>query len=164
MKLSIVNYKKRRIPPIFIMENPFLADNLIDLTVDEDNFIRRPASFPLKSLLLTYSNPAQQGLEELASIKVELGDHLRDLEPGPIEVMVAEEHHEDGSLHYHAFVEWAPNERKVDQHFFDFKGVHPNIQVVKKKFAVANYIQKEDREPYHFVWIIDDYIDLTETS
>lgn len=145
------------------MENPFLVDSLIDLTVDEDNFIRRPASFPLKSLLLTYSNPAQQGLGELASTKEALGDYLRDMEPGPIEVMVAEEHHQDGSLHYHAFVEWAPNQGTVGHNHFDFMGVHPNIQVVRRKFAVSNYIQKEDTHPYHFVWIIDDdFIDLTE--
>lgn len=122
-----------------------------------------PNGFPLSGLLLTYSNINQQlsrqvpggGTMHFESIKEHLGIFLKDSNPTPCEVMVAEEHHRDGSLHYHCWINYPPSDRRVDSRHWDFEGIHPNIQVVRKEYALKKYIQKEDRDPWRWVLFID---------
>jgi len=142
--------------------NPFLADTLIDVPLNEveniENYLETVVEangFPLKCLFLTYANPMKQGLEYIASMKEAIGFYLSRKDPQPVEVMVSEEHHQDGSLHYHALVQWAMQKKKVGPRYFDYQGVHPNIQVVRNYNAVRTYIQKEDKSAYHWVNFID---------
>lgn len=138
--------------------NPFLADTLVDvpLTPPKDMFetVTRVDGFPLKTLFLTYACP-KDGWGDIPSTKANVGLFLYQREPTPTEVMVSEELHENGERHYHCLVQWAMTKKKVNHDFFNFWGVHPNIQVVRNYWAVKEYITKEDKDPYHRVMYID---------
>lgn len=138
--------------------NPFLASQEPIMDVWD-----LPTGFPLSGLLLTYANVNQQlrrtlpdgAVEVIPSIKERIATFLIQHNPTPSEVMVAEEHHQDGSPHYHCWINYPPSDRRVDSRHWDFEGVHPNIQVVRKEFAVKNYITKEDKDPFRWVQFID---------
>lgn len=126
---------------------------------------RQPLAIPMnsKGLGLTYSNVAQQlahreqgedgPLVQYGSVKEGLQLFLINLEPKPVNVRIAEEKHQDGAYHYHVYISWLGNHR-CDTHFFDWRGVHPNIQILRNPFAWNKYIEKDD-DPLEWVMIIN---------
>lgn len=64
--------------------------------------------------------------------------------------IIAEESHEDGAKHLHAYVEF---QRKLDLRnwdVFDFNGHHCNLGAARKPEACINYCKKEDTSPLLF--------------
>jgi len=64
--------------------------------------------------------------------------------------IIAEETHEDGARHMHAYVEF---QKKVDlRHWdvFDHDGHHCNLGAARKPDACINYCNKEDTSPFCF--------------
>lgn len=92
-----------------------------------------------KNYFLTYSNVAQQGW--LTFTKEELMAHLLSL--GARAVTVGKELHEDGSPHFHALVEYGNKKNVRNALFFDFNGVHPNVQAAKSVPASRTYCKKD---------------------
>jgi hypothetical protein len=58
----------------------------------------------------------------------ELVGHLTTLW-GDCEYVVSTELHKSGKVHYHAYLKWDTKKDTANCHWFDFKGVHPNILV-----------------------------------
>lgn len=77
-----------------------------------------------KSFSLTY---AQAGA--IPSVQV-LFDHLCSLRNAE-KVVVGQEHHEDGGIHYHACVQFARKYDCRNERFFDFMDCHPNVQATR---------------------------------
>lgn len=100
-----------------------------------------------KCFLLTYAQCPED--------KSELYDFL--LLKGNIErCIIGQEHHEDGNLHLHAYVEYK-NKKDVGFKHFDWRGFHPNISMHKKGFSPQKsaencwkYCCKEDHDPFVF--------------
>lgn len=64
--------------------------------------------------------------------------------------VIAEETHEDGAKHMHAYLEF---KRKLDLRnwdTFDYEGHHCNLQAARKPDACIQYCQKEDSNPLLF--------------
>lgn len=60
--------------------------------------------------------------------------------------VISSEKHQDGTDHIHAVVVFSKKLDTIDPRFFDFKGVHPNIEVPKTKEdlrRVARYVAKD---------------------
>lgn len=57
--------------------------------------------------------------------------------------MVGAETHGDGGRHIHAFAEWDTKYHTRDNRKFDIDGQHPNIQPVRSRKHVVDYVQKE---------------------
>lgn len=73
--------------------------------------------------LLTYSDA--RGLDPFKIVDVLAG--LKG------ECIVAEETHENGEPHFHAFVEFRPKFRSSNPRVFDVDGFHPNVSPTKTK-------------------------------
>lgn len=103
-------------------------------------FLFRAMSFrtQAKNYFLTYSQcdvPKDALLAFLQSI-------------APIdEYCIAQEHHEDGNLHLHAFISFKEKFSSRNQRVFDCNGFHPNIQIVRNKKKCIEYCLKEDVDP-----------------
>nr|UBJ26197.1 replication-associated protein [Red panda feces-associated genomovirus] len=61
----------------------------------------------------------------------------------PNKILVAQEFHEDGGIHYHAIVSWETRRDIRDVRYFDLRGVHPNMQVTRKIKDVLRYVTKD---------------------
>lgn len=62
---------------------------------------------------------------------------------GVSDLIVAEEKHEDGNTHYHAYVGYSKKTDIKNPRFFDFNSCHPNVQVCKTVAAWKNYVRKD---------------------
>jgi len=63
----------------------------------------------------------------------------------PIKVLVAEEEHQDGQVHHHAYVRFAKKVTIRDPHVFDIDGRHCNVQSCRSAKAVIEYVTKGGR-------------------
>jgi len=58
---------------------------------------------------------------------------------------IGQEHHQDGGLHVHAYVEYVDKLDIINPRYWDYKGFHPNIlRVVKTWQKACNYTRKEN--------------------
>jgi len=92
-----------------------------------------------KNFSLTYSNIQQQ---EAEFSKEDLHEHLCQLR-GVTWAEVSKELHQDGNTHFHALVVFNTRTNIRDVAFFDYQGVHPNIQGCRNLQAWRNYIRKD---------------------
>lgn len=134
---------------------------------------RLPFKRNIKGLGLTYSNVNQQlknhpaftrrvviSEEDEASVlptREQICQALLNL-PGnnPQHVVVAQELHQDGNIHFHCYLQWLEPHSNVDANYFNLWGMHPNVQQIKQQEDWLNYIQKEDVTP--FVWVPITYL------
>jgi len=78
-----------------------------------------------------------------------LFDHINNKYPLK-RAVIAEESHQDGEKHLHAYLEFT---RKLDLRnwdIFDYEGHHCNLQAARKPDACIIYCQKEDPNPLLF--------------
>lgn len=73
--------------------------------------------------------------------KEDLLNHLKDLSPSYI--CVAQELHEDGNPHLHAYILFPRKKYITNPNFFDLQSSHPNIQATRKPKDWIGYIQKD---------------------
>lgn len=62
-------------------------------------------------------------------------------------VLVSQESHEDGGIHYHAYIQFNRKLNTRDPRLFDFEGNHPNIGAVRSIPRTIKYCLKEDEDP-----------------
>lgn len=105
-----------------------------------------PWQIKSKTLFLTYPQSGAVTKEELLKHLLALLDDVKF-------ARIAEEHHKDGGLHLHAVVVLGTPVRSRNERFFDYLGLHPNIQSCRNISKSLEYISKESA-----------YIDHGETS
>lgn len=90
------------------------------------------------------------------SIKAFFLNHLLQLDPQPVHIVVAQELHQDGTPHIHCFVQWLQI-RTFPNTYFDFHGMHPNILFCHKPAEAKAYVMKDDTDPLQ--WVITIQLD-----
>lgn len=99
--------------------------------------------FRAKRVILTYSQIPEQ------FTKLELLNFFRRF-GGIVKYIIAEETHEDGGRHIHAFFWMEHQFDTVNPRFFDLFEVHPHFQSVRQKGDPTDYykyVTKEDKDP-----------------
>jgi len=100
-------------------------------------WVAQDAETPIKHRLMNY-----------------LVDKLMEKRVG--QVMVAQENHEDGSIHFHAYVNFIIQDGKyIRQDYLDLFGIHPNIEQLENKHAWVAYINKQDKDLVQFFEVLD---------
>lgn len=101
--------------------------------------------FQAKKILLTYS---QLPIE--AGSKYDLYEWFQK-KYEPAFLKVAEETHKEGGRHWHLVARWSEKKHVRGMDGFDYKGIHPNWQVIKKGKShwtrTLIYLEKEDPAP-----------------
>jgi len=97
-----------------------------------------PFRFKAKTAFLTYAQVAERFSHQ------ELFDHIKQLRDiDPLCLRVGKESHEDGGIHYHVYAKWGTAIDTINEKFFDFNGVHPNIQAARNEGHVYAYCGKD---------------------
>jgi len=97
--------------------------------------------FTARNVALTYS--------QCPTNKEDLYEFLLSLSCGDTrvdKVLVAQERHEDGNHHLHAYVHFNNQPNIRNSRFFDHASYHPNIQPVRRVLDWLKYCTKEDTE------------------
>lgn len=90
--------------------------------------------FSAKRAFLTYAQCGELTKERVL-------EFLRDSR-GAAWYSVGLEQHEDGGNHIHAYAEWLARVDTTDCTHFDVDGRHPNVQPVRSRTAVLEYVKK----------------------
>lgn len=86
-------------------------------------------------------------------------EKLKATTPEPAKIRIAEEKHQDGSFHYHCYVQYVGLVVEVGPCHFDIDGIHPNIQQLRNPHAWNQYIQKDD-DPLE--WVVTIVLDTDD--
>lgn len=103
----------------------------------------RQFRFNAKSCFLTYAGIGHE--DRTGYTKEELYAHLNLKCPTATQLIVAWEHHQDGTPHAHCYVTWATRQDVRDaRSLFMFKEHYPNIQAVRSPARCMAYVIKDD--------------------
>ena len=108
-------------------------------------------TFRLKAttFFLTYKGSSDSG-QKIS--KQQLANYLLNQNPNdrklrPTKYLVCEQTYEDGTPHFHVVLVYQKRKPIQTQAFFDYRGIHPNIQTMRNMKAALQYVSKEDKEP-----------------
>lgn len=91
--------------------------------------------FDSKSIFLTYPQAEELSFELIA-------DKLKEL--GFKDYVIAQENHQDGNIHFHAYGESTSRFRSRNERVFDINNKHPNIQSPRNRKDVIKYVTKDN--------------------
>lgn len=113
----------------------------------------KPSSkgFSLKSkcYFLTYKGISETG-EKIT--KNQLADYLlnhnpNDLKLRPEKYLVCQQSYQTGDPHFHVILVYSRRKAIENPAFYDYLGIHPNIQTMRNMKAALEYVYKEDSNP-----------------
>lgn len=102
-----------------------------------------------KTYFLTYRGMTDSG-DRIT--KEDLVDHLvhrnpRDRKLKPQKYLVCQEMYDDGQPHFHAILTYPRIKAIEDPTYYDYLGIHPNIQPMRNMKAALEYVRKQDTHP-----------------
>ena len=113
---------------------------------------KKPSTaFRLSSTIyfLTYRGTADSGQkitkESLAIYLLKQNPH--DIKVRPVKYLICEQTYHSGESHFHVILAYEKRKQITTPHFYDYLGVHPNIQTMRNMKAALQYVHKEDTEP-----------------
>ena len=86
------------------------------------------------------------GKKQLANFL--LNQNPNDVSRRPQKYMVSEQTYASGEPHLHVILGYENRKHITTPNFFDYLGVHPNVQTMRNMKAALQYMHKEDPEPY----------------
>lgn len=102
-----------------------------------------------KCYFLTYKGISDSGekitKESLANYL--LRDNPNDLSLRPQKYLICEQMYDSGESHYHVILIYPRRKQITTQDYYDFLGIHPNIQTMRNMKAALEYVYKEDAHP-----------------
>ena len=66
----------------------------------------------------------------------------------PQKYLVCQQMYDSGEPHFHVVLIYQKRKQIKRQDYFDFLGVHPNIQIMRNMKAALDYVYKQDPHPY----------------
>lgn len=102
-----------------------------------------------KTFFLTFCGTLESGSEITEITRQELvqflvHDNPLDRSNKPQKYYVCKQTYEDGSPHYHVILVYPERKKVLRQDYYDYRGVHPNIQAMRNMKAALNYMEKQD--------------------
>ena len=102
-----------------------------------------------RTYFLTYKGISDSGAR---LTKETLADYLlhhnpNDLQLRPEKYLVCQQMYDSGQPHFHAILIYPRRKQIITPDFYDYRGVHPNIQIMRNMRAALDYVHKEDPHP-----------------
>ena len=116
----------------------------------EDNSSKTEFRLLSKTFFLTYKGLTENGgkitKENLANYL--LNQNLNERSNKPEKYLICEEMYDSGEPHFHVILVYPKRKDITSQDFYDYLGIHPNIQTMRNMKAALQYVHKEDSTPY----------------
>ena len=110
-----------------------------------------PKDFRLNATtyFLTFKGISENG-EKIT--KKNLQNHLVNQNPNdrtikPEKYLICQEKYESGQPHFHVILVYSKRKNITSPDYYDYLGIHPNIQIMKNMKAALQYVYKEDSSP-----------------
>lgn len=103
-----------------------------------------------KVYFLTYKGISDFSGEKIT--KNQLAKYLVEQNPNdrkvkPEKYLICQQTYQDGTPHFHAILIYPKRKQVINQRFYDYLGIHPNIQTMRNMKAALEYVCKEDTTP-----------------
>lgn len=101
------------------------------------------------TFFLTYKGISDTGQkitkESLANYH--LYENPYDLKIRPEKYLVCQQTYDSGELHFHIILMYPKRKQITSQDYYDYKGIHPNVQTMRNMKAALQYVFKQDTNP-----------------
>ena len=77
-----------------------------------------------------------------------LHQNSNDIKVKPKKYLICEQMYDSGQPHFHCILTYDVRKEIISQNFYDYLGIHPNIQTMRNMKAALQYVYKEDPHPY----------------
>ena len=119
-------------------------------TVGQKSFDKTAFKLQSKCFFLTYKGITDSGQkitkENLADFLIKNNPY--DLKVKPQKYLICQQMYDSGQPHFHVILIY-PRRKVVERsNYYDFLGIHPNIQTMRNMKAALNYVYKQDPHPY----------------
>lgn len=110
------------------------------------------------TFFLTYKGISDSGLklEKNGLANYLLNQNPNDLKLRPFKYLVCMQTYDDGTPHYHAILIYEKRKQITRQSYYDYLGIHPNIQTMRNMKAALDYVYKEDTDPVSNMDIVQE--------
>lgn len=102
-----------------------------------------------KCYFLTYKGISDSGekitKQDLANYL--LNQNKNDIKKRPEKYLICEQMYDSGEPHFHVILIYPTRKQIVTHYFYDYLGIHPNIQTMRNMKAALEYVYKEDTNP-----------------
>ena len=109
----------------------------------------KPFLLSSKVYFLTYKGISDHGEKisksQLANYLLKQNPHNLKLKPE--KYLVCQQLYQDQTPHFHVILCYEKRKQIENPLFYDFMGIHPNIQAMRNMKAALQYVYKEDKEP-----------------
>ena len=118
------------------------------------NFLLQGTTF-----FLTYKGVSEVG-EKIS--KQALADYLirgfpKDVSVKPTKYLICQQTYDSGQPHFHVILIYPTRKRVTNPNYYDYLGIHPNIQTMRNMKAALSYVYKEDPSPLTNINVEDQY-------
>lgn len=102
-----------------------------------------------KTFFLTYKGISDVGekITKNQLVNFLLKQNKNDRKLMPEKYLICEQMYDSGQPHFHAILIYPKRKNVTSQEYYDFKGIHPNIQIMRNMKAALEYVYKEDPTP-----------------
>lgn len=117
-----------------------------------DNNVMRKSSFFLQGKIYFLTYPGFSKLLNRNLVKDQLRDYLlyqnkNERKIRPEKYLVCQQMYDSGQPHFHVILVYSRRKQVLNQSFFDYHDVHPNIQTMRNMTAALAYVHKQDPAP-----------------
>ena len=102
-----------------------------------------------KTYFLTYKGSSPFGeiftKQSLANFLVY--NNVFDRKVKPVKYLICQQMYDDGTPHFHVILVYDRRKRVERPDYYDFRGIHPNIQTMRNMKAAIDYVHKQDPNP-----------------
>ena len=115
----------------------------------EKNPIQTTFRLQSTTYFLTYKGISHSGIKIDKNLLANflLHQNLNDLKLKPIKYLICQEMYDSGEPHFHAILIYQKRKNITKSDYFDYLGIHPNIQTMRNMKAALNYVYKQDPDP-----------------
>ena len=102
-----------------------------------------------KTYFLTFKSVSNSG-EKLTKKTLSnylLKNNQNDLKIRPEKYLICEQKYDSGEPHFHVILVYPRRKAVTSPDYYDFLGIHPNIQTMRNMKAALDYVYKEDSNP-----------------
>ena len=145
MSVQINNYKKCQ----FNMKNKKNKSKDTNGGSKKEPTLKTAFSLKSKTYFLTYKGISDNGekVTKTALAKYLLNQNKNDIKVKPEKYLICQQMYDSGQPHFHAILIYPRRKVVTTQDYYDYLGIHPNIQTMRNLKAALEYVHKQDPTP-----------------
>ena len=115
----------------------------------EKPFNKKAFRLSSKCYFLTYKGISDSGerITKESLVTFLLQGNSNDLKLRPERYLICQQMYDSGQPHFHAILVYPRRKQVVSPDYYDYLGIHPNIQTMRNMRAALDYVYKEDPSP-----------------